>query len=253
MLKSDIFCNILTGIELDTLFSTFVGALLAFICAQYIQRGIEKRAEKAENKKEKEYRAWQLNYLNNFLYIHIVAFSEIFTNLQLRLDTLSNLEKNKSISETDYALIINKIVDYQMSFSLNEENLMFTCDDNRFIIGLGLTKTSLLSYYNAIDFLNNNLEQFSIKTMTLNIVAAKNMRRIIEFSLNGVALAIDTYNNMLKTVTAYNDQHDKLLLNTYPKFNEEQQFIINKSNELVAKSMKNREEFIKFAIKSGEK
>lgn len=252
MITIENYHNFLSNIDWNICFSTFIGALLAFICSQIVQKGIEKRAKVLEEKKEREYRTWQLNYLNNFLYMHIIAFSEVFANLQLRLDILSNLYKNTNILENDFANVVNKIVDYKMDFNLNEENLMFTCDDNKFIVGLGLTKTSLLNYYNAIEFLNNNLPIFPTNMTSLSEKIVEKIQNIINFSLEGIALTIDTHYNMLQTVQIYNNKHDKLLLNEVPPFNKIQKEIIMKCNELVSKSIKNRQNLLKNVIKPEE-
>ena len=209
---------------LVTILSTFVGAWLAYKWGERTQKGIEQRACKAEIKKDRENKTWQLNYLNTFLYTHITAFIALFQLLQGRLNILEKFLQGTQISESECYYLLSPIAEYELDFPLNTNELLFAADDEAFIKGIVFTKTSLANYYNEIQMLNNSLLELQpfamskqLKTEHIHIFQEK-----MKYVLAGISFTICTFNKTLKIVKDYNDKHDKLPLNKIKEFTQEE-------------------------------
>lgn len=228
------FNNFNIGEIFATICSTFVGAWLAYKWAEKTQQGIEKRAKQEEEQKDRENKIWQLNYLNIFLRMHLLAFIELFQHLDNRNKIIDDILKKQQITQQSVFSVLQPIADFHIDFPLDTSNLLFAADDEHFIQGVSLVKTSLANYYNAIQMLNTNLKplQLLISTDKLTLEHILVLQQIIRYVLEGVSLAICVFDQMLKDVVDYNGKHDKLSLKPVKNFDTTQQNIILLSHQI---------------------
>lgn len=226
--------NIDLNDAITTIFSTFVGAWLAYKWAEKTQKGIETRAKREYEKQDLENKTFQLNYLNIFLRMHLSAFIELFQHLDLRLQMIGDALSNTKLTDEKIVMLLQPIADWHIDFNLDTHDLLFTADDEQFIQGLALIKTSLNNYYNAIQMLNINLKplQASLVEHTLTKEHLGSLYQLIRFVIEEIAFAISTFYKMQEIIVRYNQQHDNLVLRETNPMNDTDKEIVSKANDI---------------------
>lgn len=215
------------------LVAVFLGAVLAFWYSNKLQKQIEKRAKEAELKKDREFRTWQLNYLNVFLYRQIIVLFYTEGTLQKRAVLLADILSNGNFNIAKHEDLMRPMSAFRTPLKLNIDELIFAADDNDFIVTLAEVQNFLFRYYDAVEIVNKNSEilERQVRVQPLTNDNIKSLIKINQFCLNETLSAIAILNAMLAKVKEYNVKHDNLLLNKVREFNSKEQMTINSANK----------------------